>query len=124
MIIENANKYSGSKNLKPFKSGKDWKGNAKGRPKGARNRSTIVREMLEENATDGEGGQIADQLVRALVKKAIAGDVAAFKELFDSGYGKITDKVESNISYKQMGRITIDGNPLEFDVGKEVSVGE
>lgn len=118
---EDENNHSGVKNLKPFKSGEEWTGNAKGRPKGSRNRSTIVRELLEVKATDGEGGQVADQLVRSLIKKAAAGDVAAFKELFDSGYGKNTDKVESNVRYTQMGRVTIgsgeEAKELIFDVG-------
>jgi Family of unknown function (DUF5681) len=102
--------------LKPFKSGQEWNGNAEGRPKGSRNRSTIVREWLEAKATDGEG-QIADQLVRALIKKAAQGDVAAFKELMDSGFGKLTDKVENQHSFTAMGRVMVGTKALEFDVG-------
>ena len=107
-------------NLKPpWKKGES--GNPKGKPKGTRNRSTIIREWLEAKATDGEDGEVSDQLVRALIKKAAEGDVAAFRELFDSGYGKNTDKVESNVRYTQMGRVTIgkgeDALPLEFNVG-------
>ena len=30
-------------NLKPFKSGKDWTGNAKGRPKGSKSIKTIIK---------------------------------------------------------------------------------
>lgn len=95
MVNESGKAHPGSENLKPFKPGKEWNGNAKGRPKGSRNRSTIVREWLEAEATDGAGGQIADQLVRALIQKAMQGDVSAFKELMDSGFGKITDKIEN-----------------------------
>ncbi len=107
-------------NLTPWKKGQS--GNPKGKPKGTRNRSTIVRELLETKATDGEEGQIVDQLVLALVEKALNGDVPAARELFDSAYGKITDKVENRHSYTQMERVTVQnsqGNekPLEFNVG-------
>lgn len=33
-------------------------------------------------------------MVLALIGNALKGDVSAFKELMDSGYGKLTDKVE------------------------------
>lgn len=69
-------------------------GNANGRPKGVRNRATIVKHWLEaikeaKNPITGELEQlpIADQMVLSLIGKALKGDVSAFKELFDSGYG-------------------------------------
>lgn len=102
-------------NLTPWPKGQS--GNPAGKPKGTRNRSTIIREWLEMKATDGEGGQVSDQLTRALIKKAAEGDVRAFIELFDSAYGKNTDKVENNIHYTKMGNVTIGGEKLEFDVG-------
>lgn len=65
-----------------------------GRPKGSRNRSTIIKEWLEKvHADDGEPGDKADQLARALIRKAASGDVSAIKEAFDSAYGKVPDKV-------------------------------
>lgn len=65
-----------------------------GRPKGVRNRRTIIKEWLEcLNAEDGGRGDKADELARALIKKAATGDVAAIKEAFDSAYGKIPEKV-------------------------------
>ena len=75
--------------------------NPNGRPKGSRNRQTIVNQWLEavkeaRNPITGlnETLPIADQMVLALIGKALKGDVSAFKELMDSGYGKLTDKVE------------------------------
>ena len=72
-----------------------------GRTKGSRNRQTIVNQWLEavkeaKNPITGlnETLPIADQIVLALIGKALKGDVSAFKELMDSGYGKLTDKVE------------------------------
>jgi len=104
-------------NLKPW--GKGHSGNPAGKPKGTRNRSTIIREWLEAKATDGESGQVSDQLVRSLIKKAVTGDVAAFRELMDGAYGKVTDKVETTHNYTQMGRVTVEGGKaLEFNVGR------
>lgn len=97
--------------------------NRRGRPKGSRNRSTIVRELLEAKATDGDG-QIADQMTRQLILKAMEGDVRAFKELMDSAYGKVKDTVESNVTYTQMGHVYLesaDGSreKMEFNIGEE-----
>ena len=61
-----------------------------GRPKGARNRSTIYREHLEKL---GKKGQVVDDIVLAAIDKALSGDINALKELMDSGYGKVADKV-------------------------------
>jgi hypothetical protein len=109
-----------NKNLNPpWKIGES--GNPKGKPKGTRNRSTIIRELLEARALEGDG-QIADQLTRALINKAAEGDVSAFRELFDSAYGKNTDKIDNNVHYTKMGSVIIgsgaDAKALEFDIGK------
>ena len=37
------------RNLKPFKSGKDWNGNALGRPKGSVSPITKVKQIFEQN---------------------------------------------------------------------------
>jgi len=65
-------------------------GNPSGRPKGARNRSTIYREHMEKL---GKNGMVVDDMVLAAIKKAVDGDINALKELMDGGYGKIPDKV-------------------------------
>jgi hypothetical protein len=76
-------------------------GKETGRPKGSRNRSTIVREWLEAiysktNPISGktETLQIQDHIVISLIGKALKGDVPAFKELMDSGHGKIIDGLD------------------------------
>ncbi len=111
--VKQVNKFPSEENQ--FKAGQS--GNPSGRPKGTRNRSTIIKEILDAKATDGEGGTIADQLTRALVQKAATGDVSAFRELMDGAFGKITDKVENTHSYTQMGRVNVGGAELTFDVG-------
>ena len=87
--------------------------NIGGRPKGAKNRSTILRKWIETAAkvTDPETkktftGTIEDKVKLALITKALSGDVAAIKEIDDTLYGKIADKAEVktdeniNITYK------------------------
>jgi len=76
-------------NLKPFVAGQS--GNPKGRQLGSKNRSTIVKEWLEQS-TDGE--QNIDRVMRALINKASEGDVPAIREALDSAFGKLTDKQE------------------------------
>lgn len=87
-------------NLKPQKAGEPSH-NPLGRPKGLRNRSTIVREWLEAtykkvNPITGqtETLQIQDHLVISLIGKALKGDVQAFRELFDSGHGKVSELLD------------------------------
>ena len=87
-------------NLKPQKAGEPSH-NPLGRPKGLRNRSTIVREWLEANykkvnpiTGQTETLQIQDHLVISLIGKALKGDVQAFRELFDSGHGKISELLD------------------------------
>jgi len=86
-------------NLKPQKAGEPSH-NPNGRPKGLRNRSTIVREWLEatesmKNPITGQSEKLTqyDIITLALIQKARKGDVQAFKELMDSSFGKIPDKV-------------------------------
>lgn len=88
-------------NLEPHNFKKGQSGNPKGRPKGTRNRSTIVQQWLESseviiNPLTGKKQRLqqSDIMTLALIKKARKGDVQAFKELMDSGYGKTLTSVD------------------------------
>ena len=79
-------------------------GNPNGRPKGAKNRSTIAKYWLEvnqslKNPLTGENETMSqeDLMTLALIKKAREGDVAAYKALMDSGYGAPIQQVEQTI---------------------------
>jgi hypothetical protein len=85
--------------LKPFEKGES--GNPNGRPKGAKNRSTIAKYWLEVNqklknplTNQEETMSQEDLMTLALIKKAREGDVHAYKALMDSGYGSPVQVVE------------------------------
>jgi metal-responsive CopG/Arc/MetJ family transcriptional regulator len=67
--------------------------NRAGRPKGARSRSTIVREAIEA-ILEGSDQAVVDEITAAVILKAKGGDVQAWDKLLDSAYGKVTDKTE------------------------------
>lgn len=100
--------------LTPWKVGQS--GNPSGRPKGSRNRRTIIREILdniEVKAIDLNTGEeldhmipVAERITLAQVLKAIAGDPKAYELLMDGGFGKVADKVKNEVTFKQMGRVT------------------
>ena len=103
-------------NLKPFKKGYDERRENNGRPKGSRNRSTIVREALEtdieyEHPLTGVKSKMkaVDAMVLSMLKSALEDrNVQAFKELMDSGYGKILQEVHNvnrDISYEEALKI-------------------
>jgi len=91
---------AGYKEIEP-RWGKGESGNPAGRPKGAKNRSTIARKWLEvnqslKNPLTGESETMSqeDLMTLALIKKAREGDVTAYKALMDSGYGAPLQQIE------------------------------
>lgn len=89
--------------LNQFKPGES--GNPSGRPRGTKNLSTILREMLQEEIEVDVNGKkekktLSDVLVRKLLKKANDGDVRAIQEVFDRTEGKAKQEVVStNVNY-------------------------
>jgi hypothetical protein len=99
--------------LKKFSS--EYQPEKNGRPKGSKNRSTLVRQWLEAsesivNPITGEKERLTQQdiMTLAIIKKARKGDVAAYKELMDSAHGKVTDHTD----------ITTNGNSVNIPVIK------
>ena len=112
----------GNKNIRP-EDGKPWSQqpeniNREGRPKGSKNRSTILKKWIELTAKlknpisgDEELGTVEDKVVLALISQALKGDISAIKEIHDTIYGKIADKIESKhigqIQYKRISELNI-----------------
>jgi hypothetical protein len=91
----------GAKDIEQHKFQKGESGNPNGRPKGAKNRSTIAKYWLEVNQklknplTGAEETMSQEDLMTlALIKKAREGDVNAYKALMDSGYGAPVQQIE------------------------------
>ncbi len=100
-------KANNIQNLIPAKKGEIR--NPNGKPKGTLDRKTIVDkygffEVEKDNPISGESEILSlyELSVLSMFKKVIdSGDVAAFKELMDSGFGKIKDVIENhNIEFK------------------------
>ena len=85
-------------NLKPFKKGEV--ANPTGRPNGKRNRSTILKELLDMN--DQELKMHQAQIEKAIELK----DTNAYKAVLDSAYGAPVQQIDNDITIK------------EFDVSK------
>jgi hypothetical protein len=84
--------------LIPFKAGQS--GNPTGRPKGKRNRSTILKELLDMN--DQELKMHQAQIEKAIELK----DTNAYKAVLDSAYGAPVQQIDNDITIK------------EFDISK------
>ncbi len=98
-------------NLKPpFPPGQS--GNPAGRPQGTRNRSTVLKELLEQvlDFTNPltlrkESADLETQIMTALIARARRGDVTAIREIQDSVYGKQSNTT-LNFSPDELERLT------------------
>lgn len=88
---------AGKDNLTPF--GPDNVVKSPGRPKGSKNRSTVLKELYQMvvSGDDLKGVKrdmpIEVAIMTALVKKGLTGDIPAIKEAQDTVYGKVPDKI-------------------------------
>lgn len=93
--------------------------NKAGRPKGSKNLSTILREMLDEEVdvvidNKKERRSFQEVIVRKLIKKANDGDMRAITEIFDRIEGKAKQEIKHEI---QRGILNID--PLADDTAND-----
>ncbi len=78
--------------LQQWEKGKS--GNPNGRPKGSKNRATIVRKWLDAfvKGLDLQGNEVdmtaEDKITLEQIKKAFTGDTTAYNALMNSGYGQ------------------------------------
>lgn len=101
--MEEKPKRHGIENLKPLKPGQTE--NQNGRPKGSRNLSTILREMLEEEVeVTTENGREKKKLQEVMIRKLIKAatkpgelkqtELRAIQEIFDRVEGKPKQEVD------------------------------
>jgi len=94
------------KALTPFKAGDEWKGNRKGRPKGAKGFKTILNAILESDSStiDQDGNAISNiaEIARRLVEMAKEGRLDAIKEILDRTEGKPLAIQEKNVTIKNV----------------------
>jgi hypothetical protein len=100
-------------NITKHEFNKGESGNPNGRPKGAKNRSTIARQWLEvnqnlKNPITGVNETMSqeDLMTLALIKKARDGDVNAYKALMDSGYGAPVQQIEQQQTTVDLSELT------------------
>lgn len=93
--------------------------NKEGRPKGSRNRSTIVREILEllehqKNPITGKHEELTQEQIMtlAVLSKARKGDVRAYQALMDSSYGQPKQQIE--LSNEEEGVFKINNQEIKF----------
>lgn len=80
--------------------------NKEGRPKGSRNLSSILREMLQEEIEVNIDGvkskkQFQEVIIRKLLKKANDGDIRAIMEIFDRVEGKPKQEIDFGIESRK-----------------------
>jgi hypothetical protein len=114
----------GAKDIERFKMKKGTTLNPNGRPKGSRNRSTIVREILAMKGAIPE--EVFEELKKifpeinnkmsieeimtiSIVNKAVTeSDVTAYKALMDSGYGAPVQQVEQKQTNIDLSHLSTD----------------
>jgi len=70
-----------------FKAGSEWKGNANGKPKGARHFTTLFKEAVTKIA-EGEAESDDILIVKKVIAKAKEGDLKAVDMILDRTDGK------------------------------------
>jgi hypothetical protein len=84
------------KNLKPFKKGEDERRNTLGRPKKTL-LSEAIRERLAEVMPGASEQTFAEEIAKTLVNLAVAGDVAAARELADRSEGRPKQAIDLDL---------------------------
>jgi hypothetical protein len=82
--------------------GKGESGNPAGRPKGRRNRSTILKELLDMD--DNELKMHLAQINKAIEKE----DTNAYKAILDSAYGAPVQQIEQTNTEIDLSDLTTD----------------
>lgn len=75
--------------LKPFQPGHDPRRNTNGRPRGSRNISTTLKEMLKRKVATGEGFTTLEKIfIDKIIDKAVKGDTKMIRLVWEMCDGK------------------------------------
>lgn len=61
-------------------------------------------------------GRVYDALLWRLILNGAEGETQSIKEILERIDGKVKDKIETEISFKQMGNVKIDGKDLHIKI--------
>lgn len=103
-----------------FKKGQS--GNPKGRPKSTLLSDELRRRLAEVCPDDPEGRTWAEAIADTLIKRAIAGDVKAAKEICDRTEGKARPAVPLSYTEKEKLRIAVRGIMDESGCTREEAI--
>jgi hypothetical protein len=90
--------------------------NPKGKPKGTKNRATILKKWIKVKVKIKDKsnpllreitGTVEDEIILALIHKGRSGDVQAIKEINDTLYGKIHDEIDHNVTIPQLPTVIV-----------------
>lgn len=102
--------------IEPHKFKPGQSGNPSGKPKGVEHSSTRLKRLLEfvqkaENPFTGKDEEftVAEKMDLAMILKAQAGDVAAYREIIDRLEGKAKQPVEHSGNPNSPVKFIIDG---------------
>jgi vacuolar-type H+-ATPase subunit E/Vma4 len=94
--------------------------NPKGKPKGTKNRATIFKKWVKVlEKTTNEITQQEEELTQldlmaiAAIVEAKSGNITALKEVLDSIYGKVTDKVDHTSKGESLNIINLGEGKIE-----------
>lgn len=100
---------------------KGMSGNPNGRPKLTR-LTDALREQIAQTNPDAPEETIAEQIARALIKEAIAGNVQAIREIGDRCEGKPMQKVDVDLQIKDWRTLAQNYGLNEDDVIREAKL--
>lgn len=110
-----------TKNLKPFKKGSDERRNTLGRPK-----KTLLSEAIREQIAvvmPGANEQtFAEAIAKTLIDLAVAGDVAAIREIADRTEGKPKQAIDVDLRAMDWRTLAQTNGVSESDVIREAQL--
>lgn len=96
-------------------------GNPNGRPKLTK-LTEALREQLAETNPDAPEETIAEAIAKTLIKLAIAGDVAAIREVFDRTEGKPKQAIDVDLRAMDWRTVAQTNGVAEIDVIREAKL--